>query len=321
MRRNAFTLVELLVVIAIIGILVAMLLPAVQSAREAARRMQCSNNLKQLGLALHNYHTAHNTFPPGSLAYDGDNRATSNHKAIHNWPMFIAPQMEQQNLADKYNWNVGFRGPDYGNVNGEVFRLRLPFMQCPSDSPGVFNGEPGGLPTGNFSRSNYVACHSPNGSLMEKGVTNFDKTCVDANNPATKKAVFNWNVVRRIDDIRDGTSNTVALSEVIAGPNNTPDLRGAWWTDLGMGYTHLRSPNSSVPDQMLGAPYCNSAKAPCTSTSPCWSTMIIAARSNHSGGVVSCLADGSVHFFSSSIDAQLWIDLASYNGGEVVTVN
>ena len=108
---------------------------------------------------------------------------------------------------------------------------------------------------------------------------------------------------------------------MIAGPSGTADLRGLWWTDLGIGYSHLRTPNSSIPDQLLGGPYCNPAKAPCLGNSPCWSTLIYAARSNHPGGVNAALADGSVRFFTENIDAQLWIDLASIDGGEVVSLD
>ncbi len=306
--RSAFTLVELLVVITIIGILIALLLPAVQAAREAARRMRCTNNLKQLMLGMHNYHTALNVFPPGSLAYDGDNRTGG--RAVHNWTMYIWSYVELGSLAEAYDWDVGLRGPNYSAINGDVFAIPIPLYKCPSDNSGFSSA--------NRSRSNYVACHSPDGSLMEKGVTNFDKSCNDQHNPATKRALFNWQLCRSIKDVRDGTSNTVALSEVISGPDGSNDLRGLWITDLGIGYSHLRTPNSSIPDQVLGG-RCHPSKSPCVDDSPCWSTWILAARSYHTGGVNAALADGSVRFFSESIGADLWINLASIDGGEVVS--
>ena len=249
--HRGFTLVELLVVIAIIGVLVGLLLPAAQSAREAARRTHCMNKLKQLGLALQNYHAAHGAFPPGSQSSDPDNRwAVTLNQAIHHWPMYLWPQMEDSSLSTLYDWDVGFRGPRYDRVNGVVFRTHLPAMQCPSDTPGRFVGEPGHNTVG-YTRANYVACLSPDGSIMEKGITAFDQSCNDRHNPATQKAIFNWNVTRSIEQIEDGTSNTVALSEVISGPDNTRDLRGMWPSDLGTGYSHLRTPNSAIPDQLL----------------------------------------------------------------------
>jgi prepilin-type N-terminal cleavage/methylation domain-containing protein/prepilin-type processing-associated H-X9-DG protein len=318
--RHAFTLIELLVVIAIIAILIGLLLPAVQKIREAAARMKCSNNLKQLVLACHNYHDANDKLPMGSWAKNGDNRWETNTatQAIHNWTMYIWPYIEQDNLAKQYNWDVGFRGQNYSTVNGPVFKTVIKHYQCPSDNPGVFGQEPG---TEGFTRSNYVACHSPDGTLMEKGVTKFDESCNNTNNPATKRALFNWNIKRGLMDASDGTSNTVALSEVISGPSGTADLRGLWWTDLGMGYTHLRTPNNPLPDKLLGSPYCNSSKpqAPCDGSAPCWSALTIAARSYHTGGVNVALTDGSVRFVRNNIDAQMWIALASIDGGEVLS--
>jgi prepilin-type N-terminal cleavage/methylation domain-containing protein/prepilin-type processing-associated H-X9-DG protein len=318
-KSRAFTLVELLVVITIIGILIALLLPAVQTAREAARKMQCSNNLKQLMLGQHAYHNAHGIFTPGSLAYKPDQRA-SWVAAIHHWTMFIWPYIELNNLADSYDWNVGFRGGvNYDAINGHIFRTRIPAYECPTDIAGVFGNEPGIPSSTGYTRSNYVACLSPDGSLMEKGVTNFDKSCNDGNNPATSRSLFGWQVFRGIDQVKDGTSNTVALSEVIAGPDMTPDLRGSWSGDLGSGYCHTRTPNSSIPDRLLGGAYCDSSKAPCDGNSPCWSTLIIAARSLHPGGVNASMADGSVRFFSDSIHAALWIGLGSIDGAEMVS--
>lgn len=156
--------------------------------------------------------------------------------------------------------------------------------------------------------------------MMEKAVTQFDRACNDANNPATQRALFNWNVFRGIRDVIDGTSHTVALSELIAGPSGSADLRGLWVSDLGIGYSHLRTPNSAIPDQLLGGRYCDSRKrkAPCVGNSPCWSTVIYAARSYHPGGVNAALTDGSVRFFSDTINASVWIGLASIDGQEVV---
>ena len=105
------------------------------------------------------------------------------------------------------------------------------------------------------------------------------------------------------------------------GPIERADLCGVWWTDLGTGYSHLRTPNSSIPDQLIGGIYCNAKKAPCLGSAPCWSGLINAARSLHPGGVNACLADGSIHFFSDEIDSRLWINLASINGSEMVSVD
>jgi len=307
---HGFTLVELLVVITIIALLIALLLPAVQAAREAARRAQCANNLKQLGLGLLNYENAKSVLPCGSLSYNWDNRSAVGSTVVHHWTMYIWPYVELDSLAQAYDWNVGFRGPNYLTVNGSIFRTRIPLYECPSDKPG--------LSVTGYSRANYVACHSPDGSMMDKNVTNFDKTCNNANNPATKRALFNWNVWHGTEDVKDGMSNTVALSEVIAGPSGTDDLRGGWVSDLNIGYSHLRTPNSAIPDQLLNG-YCYPAKAPCLANAPCWSTVIIAARSYHPGGVNATMADGSVHFFNNSINASVWIGLGSIAGSEVVS--
>ena len=319
--NKGFTLIELLVVISIIGILIGLLLPAVQKVREAANRIQCANNIKQISLGMHSYHSVHSSFPPGSWAQIPDLRATQNIASINNWTMYLLPFIEQENLFKNYNWNVGFRGPNHVVVNDVIFRTKISVYCCPADVAGTYAKEGFALSNDGWTRSNYVTCNSPDGTLMEKGLSNFESACVNNNNTATKIALFNWNIVRGIRDVIDGTSNTVAISEVIAGPDMTPDLRGIWISDLGCGYSHLRTPNSAIADQLLGGPYCNTAKAPCNGNSPCWSTLIISARSYHSGGVNAAMVDGSVRFFTNTIRAQTWIDIASINGGEVVQID
>jgi len=194
-------------------------------------------------------------------------------------------------------------------INGHIFATTIPLYQCPSENPGFSSGD--------RSRSNYVACHSPDGSLLEKGITNFDKSGNEAHNPATKRALFNWDVTRSINEVTDGTSNTVAVSELISGPDGSNDLRGIWMTDLGIGYSHLRTPNSSIPDQVMSG-RCHPSKSPCVDDAPHWTGWIVAARSLHPGGVNAAMADGSVRFFNNSIDASLWINLASIDGGEIL---
>ncbi len=261
------------------------------------------------------------------MSTDPDNRGIEfGSNVVENWTMYIWPYLEAANVALAYNWTSGFRGPNYNTVNAAVFKMKMPFYECPSDQVGVMVGEGR---TDGFTRSSYVCALSPAGSIMEKGLSNFDLACNDANNPCSpsgptpclKRALFNWNVYRGFRDIKDGTSRTVAFSEVISGPDGTTDTRGVWWSDLGTGYSHLRTPNSAIPDQLLGGlTYCSALKAPCLPTAPCWSGLINAARSMHPGGVNACLADGSVHFFSDEIDAELWIDLASIDSGEIILV-
>ena len=321
-NRSGLTLVELLVVIAIVCLLIGLLLPAVQGVRESARQLQCGNRLRQLAIAIQAYHQSNGTFPSASLAVEPSrrNKSCSNH-----WTMLVWPYVELQGLADTYDWPVGFRGTGYTTVNGGIFRTQIPLYQCPSDAPGVFGNEPKLPQHSDFTRSNYCATASPDGFVMEKSREwneKFDDKCNAANNPATKKALFNWTVARTAAHVRDGTSNTVALSEVIAGPSGTPDLRGAWWTDLGCVYTHKTTPNSNVPDSLLKSPYCqSSAMAPCSGNSPCWSGLMIAARSLHRGGVNAALADGAVRFVTDAVDAALWINLASIDGAEATSAD
>ena len=190
--RVAFTLVELLVVIAIIGILIALLLPAVQAAREAARRAQCSNNLKQLALGLHNYHDISKCFPPAwidTTLTAGDNSAAGNNNAL-GWGYFILPFIEQESLHDQIdanqNWQVG---------NDAEGRLVLNAFVCPSDAGGGTNSDKGGYGTSNYSAN------------VQASVTG----------GPTQHALFGpapgWgaNVSRSMASIRDGTSNTIAL--------------------------------------------------------------------------------------------------------------
>ena len=308
--HTGFTLVELLVVITIIGILISLLLPAVQSAREAARRLQCSNHLKQLALALHNYHVAQRQFPIGQFVYidahapDGWLRQS--------WFYAVLPFMEQQALADTYQQHIGSssRTGSFSYTNMPDKAVVVPGFMCPSDgaNPKVHNGS---------STSNQQGFHG--NYVLNGGSTFFNEG--GNTNSANLNGLFQVLSGVRIEDIRDGASNTLLASELILVPDGTvgtgqEDIRGRYHNvrHAGALFSTRYPPNTSEPDRHN---YCinNIKQAPCTYTG---TDVIVSARSYHSGGVNTALADGSVRFVSNSIDATLFQKLGTRAGNEVV---
>ncbi len=295
--RDAFTLIELLVVIAIIAVLIALLLPAVQSAREAARRIQCTNNVKQLGLALHNYHDVHGRFAPGSI------QVTT--PATYRQPFItsLLPFLEQGNLTSSFNFNVSFQH----DANGTTRAARVNAFDCPSDQKVVFVNN-GGTVT------------DVKGSY---GVNWGQNTYGDQ----VLAATFGLNYGASLAEITDGTSNTFLMAEQIqlpqpAGqPVNVIDRRGRIWSDQPSSHqiSTRNGPNSQVPD--LGAcwPATDPRKAPCVRRTAQGPTHYMASRSKHAGGVNVLLGDGSVRFIKDSISIPTWRALSSIAGGEVIS--
>jgi prepilin-type N-terminal cleavage/methylation domain-containing protein/prepilin-type processing-associated H-X9-DG protein len=317
LRRPAFTLIELLVVIAIIGILIALLLPAVQKIREAAARLKCANNLHQIGLAMHNYHDANGKLPPQTAR-------NANSCCYGTWQMAILPYVEQDNLWNAYT-NYGgtaATGPTYEQLsNLRVTSVRLATFTCPSDIPnapklGTFSGV-----TYNITQHNYLV-----------NVGNIDysqgKDGVLPDQPAGLTflgAPFSRNAQFKLTDISDGTSNTLMAAEVKQGQGQ--DFRGLTWWAEGSGFTVYRTPNSPGPDYIAngkGAPGCvptavNSLNADCKAfptPNPNWN--VFTARSRHLGGVNVVLCDGSTRFVTNSIAWPVWQALGTSQGGEVV---
>lgn len=300
-HRRGFTLVELLVVIAIIGILVALLLPAIQAAREAARRMSCGNNLKQIGVAMHNYHDTFGVLPPGCYGC-----------CWGTWQIAIQPFVENNSTYELYNHNGKYDIPDSsyrynGSKNRTAVTKRLETHTCPSDqSNAPFSGIHNHNYAVNFGNTGYGQQANLNGVIFREAPFRYI-----GNNQGRSR-------YRDLASIIDGTSNTLLVAEVLQGQGR--DLRGfAWWGDASEFTTYL-APNSPLPDRIYTSYYCNNQpdlNLPCAVSSGSNPTMF-ASRSRHPGGVQVAMCDGSVRFVTDTIELNVWRGISTSQGKEAL---
>jgi prepilin-type N-terminal cleavage/methylation domain-containing protein len=308
-RRRGFTLIELLVVIAIIAILVAMLLPAVQQVREAARKSQCQDHLHNLVIAVHNYETSHRTFPPGSLGFPF---VFSSHAQL-------LPHIEQAGLKNLLNYNVPpltFSGAyPLAAPNEAAAANSIAVFQCPSDADSIS----GSL----FGTINYPACAGSgtrnNGSSTDSDGVIFSRSKVrfaDMTDGSSSTVIFGESIVgdggstapvspnerrRRVIELSMGTPTTDAAC---AGATTWAGLRSAKWINGHYAdtlYNHYYGPNSATPD-------CNNGFH---------SHALTAARSMHPGGAQVGLGDGKVTLISENINLPTWRAISTRMGGEV----
>lgn len=317
--RAAFTLVELLVVIAIIGILIALLLPAVQAAREAARRSQCSNSLRQLGLAIHNYHDTYNYLPPGGR-----------NPWWQTWFHALLPYIEQQAMYDR--WDPRYQYHLGGNI--VIREASFPTMRCPSDIQrevsAVFRGNyvcnAGNVGVGGTSSATLVVLPSRNlasGETIKNGGAPF----IISIDPETNRTPYRFRYMQ-FSSVPDGLSNTLAFSETlqgllgvsISGSPTGIDLRGCPTHAAFCWFTTWLSPNYKGVDVNpdSGSVCVPQDKAPCVSAVMVGGPTEMAARSMHPGGVNAAMLDGAVRFVSDTINWRTWQAVGTCEGRESV---
>ncbi|MFO0788438.1 MAG: DUF1559 domain-containing protein [Pirellulales bacterium] len=351
-ESRAFTLVELLVVIAIIGILVALLLPAIQAAREAARRNRCTNSLRQLGVAMLNYESTKKGLPAMALCWTNADMAARYPAGYpgswyddHGWYLPLMPYIEEAGLAGLVDVKKSFSDP----ANEQGRRALVPILACPSDI---------GLQKNEWSNATWARVRTS--YVVNAGNTVYGQhdvgTCPFGTFPACIRfggAPFIPRKVNKLSRITDGTSSTLMMSEVLILPEtdtwggpyadtqtalggqtftgfHTPNAQGAanadalcrqgeWWTNQKSGWLQQGLPVSAsgAPAAPVSAP--SNAPADAKTDSNGHKQQHICARSKHPGGVNASRCDGSVGFFTDDIDIVTWNAMTSASGGEVIS--
>ena len=325
-RRRAFTLVELLVVIAIIGTLVGLLLPAVQVARESARRSTCQNKVKQLVLGVLNRVDAQGAFPMGAQTWFNNTGPTVDGITYGNrrwsWFVYVLPFVEEQSMYDA-QWKVyssskwqsapaPATGLSYANL--PQVATAVPSFMCPSDPTNPKVNSQDGPASGNNQgfHGNYV---------LSAGSQTFQDL---ANSALLNGLSFPLSAIK-LKDVTDGLSKTVAVSEIMVIPEavggGVPaiDTRGRYHNNYhgGCNFSTLNPPNTSVTDRIV---FCSNqvAQAPCVGGGG--ASSVLSARSYHPGGVNAAMADGAVRFVTNEISVQIWQAVGSRSGGEIGNV-
>jgi prepilin-type N-terminal cleavage/methylation domain-containing protein/prepilin-type processing-associated H-X9-DG protein len=329
---RGFTLIELLVVIAIIGVLIALLLPAVQAAREAARRSQCTNNMKQIGLALMNYHDITGAFPPPKI-YSGSSSRANPGGMILNTTGFtmILAQLEQQPLYNAYNFSQAAstaHGPSntvvVGNpmVNTTVIGALVATYACPSDkAPELVNytGTSTYYGTTNGRRSNYGFCSGWYTDYDAPGAQNYRP-------PMQYRGIFYCDLATNLAEIKDGTSATAMVGET--RQEHISSSYGAMWGSGRHTGVHLKchptiyggKPYPNYQFYVPNAAY-NTIPPQAAGYNPRRLGYAWVTSSLHPGGVNMLFADGSVHFIKNTINPNAWWGLNTMNGQEIVGSN
>ncbi len=343
-QRPGFTLIELLVVIAIIGILIALLLPAVQKVREAAARIRCQNNLKQLGIACQGYHDAHDSFPPGNKNNSGDQGS---------WMFLVLPYMEQDNLYKKVTAIIGPNNQTYGQPGWtmelatepphDFLPQKLPYARCPSDDYDLENPH----------YSNYIGSTGPQCNYGDCRPDPFQKYCNGLDEPlvptpailypgygpsmswgdTSDKALVRGIFARgtgtlsgpsiRIADVTDGTTNTLMIGETLPQECEFQRYSDKWgwagYNTVSQGQT-IQPINYPIFDP--GLPNFVADCSACPDKDHCLMNWHVTwgFKSKHPGGVYFCFVDGSVHFISQDIDHQTYQYLGCRNDGQPVTL-
>ena len=321
--RRGFTLVELLVVIAIIGILIALLLPAVQAAREAARRSQCTNNLKQLGLALHNYHDTFQQFPPAGFDYGWANNGGGEHAnklyKNHSGLTHLLPFLEQQAIYDQFDFTQAscaymksserpMAGDPIASGNAALAGTRIAAFFCPSDSGEVLSS----TSTSYSPASGYRGVKTNYDFSADEGARSYFDNW-RSRTQMKDRLMFGDNSDSRFSSVTDGTSNTVALAETLrtVADGHCPAWAYRGWAMTGINLSYGINV-TSIPDSWTWVPDMSNYRFRLRTCGK--------GGSLHPGGMNACLADGSVRFISETTSVPILRAISTMAGSEAVAM-